>query len=172
MVERNPVYVSDICYGALDLRLLTGGIVCSDGVTKVTDLEVTETTPASGSVNVALGGVFLGKDGPVGSDTNGRYFAFNDDDVELVVPLNSTGSNRTDVVWAQVCDSDLAAVTSGFTLVYDDNNPTMTMPTDGCFYYLLASLVIPNGSGTGGGNVTNAMITDEREVYTQCGAEL
>lgn len=183
MAEQQPFAVSDLCYSAGDFRLLNEGLVCAEGVSAFSSLHVVETSPVSGSVLVSLGHAFIFAESDPAN--NGAYHVYNDDTastggpgVTLDVPLNSTGSDRTDVVWARVCDSDFAAVTSGFTLVYDDDNPTAIPPADGCTYYLLATIVVPNGAGTGGANITgfttyfgdtDGMITDERTPFRLCG---
>lgn len=174
MAEQQPTFVDDLCYFADDLKWMQAGLVCSDGVGEFTDLYVSETSPPSGSINVTAGHAFVRTNSV---DNGGVYHVYNDDDVPLVVPLNSTGSDRTDYVWVQICDSEFAAVTSGFTLIYDVA-PATTPPTDGCTYYLLATVVVPNGAGTGGTNITgspdyfgdaDSMITDNREAFQLCG---
>lgn len=180
MVEHNPFTVDDLCYSANDFRLMQGGLICGEGVADYSHLWVGETSPPSGDVQVHQGHGFIQNDNdppPLFISTS-VYHAYNDGAVTLTVPLNSSGVTRTDVVWAQVCDSEYAAVTSGFTLVYDDNNPTATPPADGCTYYLLATLAVPNGGGFGGTDIagapawygeTDGMITDNRRAFTLCG---
>lgn len=180
MVEQQPFTTDDLCYSANDFRLMQGGLVCAEGVSFAGSLMTLQTTPASGSVQVQAGSAFISNDNGAGGDANdgGYYHVFNDGIATLPVPLNSSGGDRTDIVWAQVCDSEYAAVTSGFTLVYDDDNPTATPPADGCTYYRLATLVIPNGAGTGGTNVTGiptyigdtaGMITYSASLFQACG---
>lgn len=180
MAETQPEYIDDLCYSANDLRLNNAGFFELQGAAGFAQLLVTETSPASGDVKVSEGHAFVFNDN-VPSGLAGVYHIYNDASVTLTVPLNSTGSDRTDVVWAQVCDSEYAAVTSGFTLIYDDNNPTATVPADGCTYYELARIVVPNGAGTGGTNITgvpasfgdtDGMIEDTRNAFILAGDDL
>jgi hypothetical protein len=177
MTLRQPTFAGGLCTTTNDLRLMQAGIVCSEGVGAFDQMLVTATDPVSGQVTVSAGHAFVADDS--GGDAGGMYHAYNDDAVELDVPLNSSGSDRTDVVWLQICDTEYGGV-SGATFIYDDNNPTATPPGDGCAYYLLATLVIPNGAGDGGTNVsgtpttwgdTDSMVTDERSEYTMCGSK-
>lgn len=150
MAEQQPTYVDDMCYSANDLRLMQGGLVCSEGVGAFSQLLVTQTTPASADVTVSEGHAFVYNDS-AGSD-GGMYHVYNDGPVTLTVPLNSSGVDRLDSIWVQICDSEYAPVTSGFTLYYLEGS--LVAPSDGCTYYKLANLTVPDGVGSGGSNVT------------------
>lgn len=177
MVEQQPTFTTDLCYEANDLRLMQAGIVCVEGVAGFTHLAVTETSPASGDVAVSAGHLFF----PPQYDSVpfGQYHVVSIAEVLLEVPLNSTGSDRTDVVWAQVCDPDFPPPGAGsFQLVYEENNPTAIEPADGCTWHILAKVVVPNGAGTGGTDITgvpayfgdtDGMIQDARSAFQMCG---
>lgn len=173
MTFHQPFAAGGLCITTNDLRLNNAGLVCSEGVGAFDQLLVTATDPVSGDVEVSAGHAYISNDN---STDGGMYHVYNDAPVSLSVPLNSSGSDRTDVVWLQICDTEYGGVSEA-NPVYDDNNPTATPPADGCTYYLLATLVIPNGAGFGGTNVsgtpttwgdTDAMITDERGPYGLC----
>lgn len=174
MTFHQPFAAGGLCITTNDLRLNNAGMVCSEGVGAFEQLLVTATDPVSGDVEISAGHAYLSNEN---GESFGMYGVYNDDVVTLSVPLNSSGSDRTDVVWLQVCDTEWGG-TSEANPVYDDNNPTATPPVDGCTYYLLATLVVPNGAGSGGTNIsgtpttwgdTDSMVTDERSQYTLCG---
>lgn len=166
MVETNPAYVQDICYTAQDLRVAIANMVCSEGVSPTGDLKVTQSSPAAMTVLVACGGGFVKQESNADApcDKEGYYSIFNDAPVTLTVAANSSGSTRTDYVWARVCDSQYAAVTSGFQLLIDQTS-TGPAHTDGCSYMLLATITVTNGATT----ITDANIVDNRVVFAVCG---
>lgn len=175
MTLRQPAFAGGLCMTANDMRLMQAGIICGEGVGAFEQMLVSATSPVSGNVQVTAGHAFIENDN--GAGAGGMYHIYNDATVTLAVPLNSTGSDRTDVVWLQICDTEYGGVSEA-VFVYDDNNPTATPPADGCTYYLLATLVIPNGSGSGGTNVsgtptswgdTDGVVTDNRFQYQPCG---
>lgn len=157
-----PTYIQDQCYSANDLRLAQGGIVCQDGVE---GFEVHETNPQSGSIRVRNGHAWL--DGLPNSEEGGRYHVSNDGDIELEVPLNSTGSTRDDSVWIRICDTDFSIDPSGAELVYMEDDDVA--PSDGCIWYQLAKVHVTNGAGEGGTNITEAMIEWEAQPFELCG---
>jgi hypothetical protein len=173
MVEQDPEYIQDVCRTAQMDRQTLAGLVCEEGVEAFADLRVTESSPVGLSVTVSAGGGFIDNDQDTAAGEGGVYHVFNDADVVLNVPANNSGSTRTDTVWARVCDSQYAAVTSDWTLVYLDG--VTTAPSDGCSYYKLATVSVPNaavsisGVPTAFGD-TDGQITDERGAFIACGS--
>lgn len=171
MAETQPVFAQDLCYTWQEMRRLNASFVCAAGVNAFDELRVTESSPTAMSVSVSEGGGWVEQ--AQGTGDEGPYFIYNDDPVTLTVPSNTSGVTRTDRVWAKVCDSQYAAVSSGFELVYEENNVTLDPPADGCSYYLLATISVPHNATQITGTpdrfgATEGQITDNREQWASC----
>lgn len=164
----NPAYAQDLCYGPQDLRRINGGFVCGEGVVGATSLAVSQSAVPAASVDVAVGGAWVMNDqdiAPLGDE--GPYFVFNDEVQTLTIAANASGSSRIDAILVRVCDAQYAPFSSAFTLVVNQGTPGggfPAYPADGCTYYLLASVAVANGFTT----ITNANITDAREIFRMC----
>lgn len=189
MAETDPSYMQNVCLTPLSMRLVTGNLVCEEGIADMKDGALLVTTSgADGSVSVAQGGAFInGDDVP----DQGVYSVYNDAP-ELVGPFaaNSSGFGRVDAVIARVYDSTYGAPQNAFVLeIQQGSTQTAGTPTLANLNgapgsatgtpagpalvndaIILAYVLIPNGftasSTVGAGN-----IKDARGPYQACGGD-
>lgn len=164
-----PTYIDGECYSAQQDRRVFGSMVCSEGVEAFTELRVTENAPTGMSVLVSEGGAWIGND--EGTD-EGPYHFFNPDPIVVAIDLNTSGATRTDRIWARICDAQYSAEGTGGSVYYEPGGDA-TPPDDGCTYYLLATISVPNGAVNITGTPdafgsTEGNITDERQQYVLC----
>lgn len=172
MVELEPTYAQDLCYTAQDDRLVLGGLVCEEGVQSFTGLRVTQDSGADMNVVVSPGGAWVANDNDGSDDEQGMYHVFSTAVKTIPIDPNASGVTRTDTIWLRVCDTAFSIAPSGFEIYYLPNDSTA--PGDGCSYYLLATLLVPNAVAAITGEPANfgetdGLITDNRNLFSTCG---
>jgi len=132
MAAENPPYVmQDQSHGAELFRLASSSTLSGAGVVQAGDLEVT--AAASGmNVNVAAGQVWIpGTEGaaagvPSWVTSQGSYYCYNDDVVELAITPADQTNARIDYVVATVEDSAFSGASDQWVLQVVTGTPSAT----------------------------------------------
>lgn len=150
-----PLYGQGGSYSAQQDRLLTKANAFSSGVLSMpsaTTGDLAVTVGGTSSVNVNSGHVWI-----PGAANQGFYYAWNDAVIASAqFTSNSSGSNRTDLVYVQVTDTG----SGNPTVAVGIQAGSVTVPSNAVG---LATVVIPNGFVAGTTNVLAGNITDVRQ---------
>lgn len=175
MVETNPSYETSLCYSADDLRRLTEGLVCVEGVSGIGDGSLLVTTGGSGlNVSIAQGGAFIEGDT---SDDQGMYWVYNDATVTLTMDAAHASNPRIDQVIARVYDAQYAGSANEWALEKLTGTATVganltnltgaaALPGDAI---RLAYILVP--AAFTGPFVDATHILDYRTSFRQCGVD-
>ena len=150
-----------------DLYHMANDFIAQGGVVDLAggDALVTESDTPAHSVKVKKGTIYVENSSWIQNSTQPRYYqVVGDADETVVIPTNSSGSERVDLI-CQKIDKVTAPndeATNVSPIVRVAGTPGSGAPSVPADHELLATLTLPDGYSA----VTNAMITDNRrQVY-------
>jgi hypothetical protein len=159
-----PILINGATHSAQQFRLLVRDLASdAEGITRGTDLKVTQRSTPGAGVTVADGSAVI--KGRVNA-FQGHYSACNTGAFDIDIATNGTGSPRSDMLILRVEDPDYEGIVNPatgdvayFQIISNVSSSATAIP-DGRTGIPLARITIPASTST----ITDAMITDLRQI--------